>query len=426
MPTSFRRPFRDAKLAVLLPVSSTTPQLIWNSRDRHCYINSSNNLVHARIFPIGLQNLVHDVFVTKNEHGLDHSVVVDYQSNSFYNPSEPPNPCIRAITTNNHKDVWRGPAVIRSIPGLLVMHSKQKCASLVKLMEEERCPSLIPDFDEEGGYEKGYRKMRRVARELLAINPWLRSEYAQFEEKKGDYQDLTVADFRIAIAFFEKGGILIANKYYTPSLATVSETTVTGVRINCLADLKMGFQPKECVEFMIPRSHKIFAEWPTDISRHMGIPLIVMKLPPHAAWKHRTLRGLGYNPWENYKAVYLNGVFGLESNCWGFSDMIEYDLRPGSVVVVRADRKDLCPKQIEALGDFCHFGYLCDARTQFREDLEAMKRDFTSEEMSNLRAKFLKEHLNQAVFEVFFDKLKRRKIEAGDSSWASAVSPYSV
>jgi hypothetical protein len=104
------------------------------------------------------------------------------------------------------------------------------------------------------------------------------------------------------------------------------------------------------------------------------------------------------------------------------ANLKEWDVGPvGSVLVGRADGKDITPHQVETLALYC--------REKLEPGMKEVNEDsviFGNVDEKGERRKFIKENMCQAKFEEFFEDLKKEKIEEGDESWADATSPYSV
>ena len=177
----------------------------------------------------------------------------------------------------------------------------------------------------------------------------------------------------------------------------------------------------------IPANHPIFNMKPTSISGYMKLPLLVSKHGNSPMEWLRQQDKLGFNPLQNRTALFLNFEADPRSNKWGFTDLREWDRDIGSVVVVRQDKKDITPQQVEAL---CHF-----CQHELRGPMERLEEslgvgdDYGDEgglpnTQVREREKFVKENMCQEKFEEFFRKFKRDKLAAEDGSWERAVSPY--
>ncbi|KAF7934763.1 uncharacterized protein EAE98_002808 [Botrytis deweyae] len=214
-----------------------------------------------------------------------------------------------------------------------------------------------------------------------------------------------------------------------PPNTDTSSRGVKAVYIHCMGDRKILGLPKY-TEVTISDSHVIFSrEKPTDISVHMGIPLLTRKtgyVDPRWVDKRP---GIDYacatskDPMSNRKALYLNLRANLkQEQYWGFSDMEKWDTVIGTVLVARQDKKDITAHQVEGLARFCFY----DLSPAMGELEEYIFEDYPKKsDRKKVREKFTKDFMCQAKFEECYEKLKAERVAAGKSSWATAVSPYS-
>jgi len=107
------------------------------------------------------------------------------------------------------------------------------------------------------------------------------------------------------------------------------------------------------VNVEVPRDHPIFTNTTASsrISDQIELPVLTRKYPANKPWANNT----GYQ--NNQPATFLHmntDPDRLTTGWWGMPPM-KWDKDVGSVLVVRADGKDLSPRQCEALCDFCQF-----------------------------------------------------------------------
>ncbi|TGO17736.1 hypothetical protein BTUL_0015g00720 [Botrytis tulipae] len=212
-----------------------------------------------------------------------------------------------------------------------------------------------------------------------------------------------------------------------PPNTDTSTRGVKAVYIHCLGDRKILGLPKY-TEVTISDSHVIFTrEKPTDISVHMGIPLLTRKtgyIDPRWADKKS---GVDYaspkNPMSNIKALYLNLRADVENEeYWGWADMEKWDKVIGTVLVARQDKKDITAHEFEGLARFCYY----DLSPAMGELGEYIYEDYPKKsDRRKVREKFTKDFMCQAKFEECYEKLKSERVAAGKSLWTAAVSPYS-
>ncbi|MCJ1343142.1 hypothetical protein MMC31_001333 [Peltigera leucophlebia] len=163
------------------------------------------------------------------------------------------------------------------------------------------------------------------------------------------YEDMTLADLRVAVDYFISYG---NESVHALDIRGINlKSNVKGVRINCEGDQKL--KAKKFVTVTVPRDHAVFlaTSGPVEITRLIGCPLHVRKYPADLRWKSNADE-YGYERYENQIVTYLHINADPRSQQWGRAPR-EWD-SPGSVFVVRQDGKDIWPKQVEALFKFVH------------------------------------------------------------------------
>ena len=179
----------------------------------------------------------------------------------------------------------------------------------------------------------------------------------------------------------------------------------------------------------IPDNHPIFHHTdtlPTSVSKNMGLPLLVRKMT-NIAFKDQVKeaerligsKGLGYNPYKNRRALFLNISTNTMSRSFMYADRKIWDTLIGRVLVVRQDQKDITPHQVEALSRYCKHNIMYSIQI-----LEEGIYDLDRVPKSIERKKLIKEHMSRSEFDKFFFNLKAEKAAAGDESWANECSPY--
>ncbi len=183
--------------------------------------------------------------------------------------------------------------------------------------------------------------------------------------------------------------------------------TVKGVRISCSGDIRvLGADKFIPVELSV--SDPVFLADKSTSSDMLGVPLRVRKLPPHPAWKDSGECGI----YENQEVTLLFRAMDPKQGDFGFAPFA-WDLRVGSVLVVRDDRTDITPQQVEAL---CY--YSSEHTTDMFQDASEHQ-EFTgsNEEQVKLAGLFTPEK-----FHDFFADFKSEKM-VNDAGWVTAVSP---
>jgi hypothetical protein len=98
---------------------------------------------------------------------------------------------------------------------------------------------------------------------------------------------------------------------------------------------------------------------------------------------------------------------------WGapdFKDFLGWTAETASSIsVLQGDKKAITPHQVEAIAQYCQ-----------NEPYSIM----LTAQVETARENVVGNWMCQAKFEEYLDKLKKRKVNEGDESWASVVSPY--
>ncbi|KAF8857642.1 hypothetical protein BDZ45DRAFT_426042 [Acephala macrosclerotiorum] len=190
----------------------------------------------------------------------------------------------------------------------------------------------------------------------------------------------------------------------TGRVTAVGGRSIKAVIICCQEERKVR---GTFVEAPIGIDHPIFRESPTQISKKMELPLLMYKFPVQA-----TAPGLDDKEFRNPEASALQRILDVDDPGWGLvAD--EYFGNIGSVLVVRADRKDLDVKQVDMLVGFCVMGLGYHMDLAMKEDKEDSKKRVTNDLTS------------KSVFNGFFEE-KRRALRWRDTSWEGVKSPYNV
>jgi len=174
----------------------------------------------------------------------------------------------------------------------------------------------------------------------------------------------------------------------------------------------------------------------SEITEHMGIPLVLQKRPRDPAWASKANAAMKDrsmpDPDENGKACFLMlstntdpDLEGGVGKTWGLPDTMEWDCGlEGSVLVVRKDGKDISSHQVEALVCYCQ--KLATEMVEGEGAAGLSEEEWMEYDEETERKKFIEEKMCQTKFEKFSKELKRKKIEEGDGSWDAEISPFSV
>jgi hypothetical protein len=266
-------------------------------------------------------------------------------------------------------------------------------------------------------------------------------------DNPGSPVDVTVEDLSSMVVFFNKytpsetDGLGEALKYgamvevehinhqlFFSMLRNHSRFHVNGVEITCRGDQHF-LKVKEFLSFDVPDVHPIFHEraeggpeepQPTPVSKHMGLELLVRKVPPYAGWGRQVLKNyFGFPPYQNVNARYLNLKADPTSSDWGCTDEEIWGLSTGRVLVVRRDKLDITPHQVKALVHYCRYNISLAIEKQRRE-LRGKNGGVVAAE----RTKLIRDLMCRDRFEKFFEDFKDKKVKEGDASWTGEVSPY--
>lgn len=194
------------------------------------------------------------------------------------------------------------------------------------------------------------------------------------------------------------------------------ECKVQAVRINCGADIEILKRPPfEKVE--IASKNSIFSQHDTsDIAERLEIPIFTRQIPPDLQWAHDR-----HASRANQDATFLHlncdpeGDFDEETGeiGWGYASM-PWQSRPGSVIVVRQDKKPLWPWHVEALCKYIRE----DLQPYFGHSLGEINEDEPMDK--ELVLKFI----CKPGFELRWNKLRNEKDEKGET--CEAPHPYRI
>jgi hypothetical protein len=188
---------------------------------------------------------------------------------------------------------------------------------------------------------------------------------------------------------------------------------IYGVRISCNGEQDDGLD--KYVTVMIPSDDIIFKLPPTQLSKAMGLELIIQQ----AIFAGQIVRDPITN--INCTAAYLHRPVDPEKTEFGYFNIFLTTMTYGPVNVVRADMKPITPEQVEAIAVF--------ARFHIDEEYRLLTRIAVGAEEEHVlrlaRRAFVKEKLARAAFERFFERYQSGRA-AVDKVWASVISPYEL
>ena len=190
-----------------------------------------------------------------------------------------------------------------------------------------------------------------------------------------------------------------------------STETSQGVMISCRGDIMILGGDKYLpvnVSILDPVFDPVSVADKATSSEMVGVPVRARKLPPYLDW---TDSGQ-VNMFENQVVTRLFRNMDPDADSFGLAPM-SWDLRVGSVLVARANYKDITPHQVEAL---C---YYMSEHTQetIEKALEARDLHDSNKEIDRLMALF-----TPNAFREFFTMFRLEKA-VKDATWETAESP---
>ena len=164
------------------------------------------------------------------------------------------------------------------------------------------------------------------------------------------YGDLSMNDFRDVVDFFTTYG------EESDEASARRPGKVKGARVSCSADMSVG-GVENYVSGDLPRRHPVFsAGRPSDVSRHIGRPILVIKYPADKRWKHNEALCDYSNQEASFLHISVNpnetGINGSGKLVWGWAPM-SWQNEVGSALVVLQDGANLSPYDMEMICDFC-------------------------------------------------------------------------
>jgi hypothetical protein len=192
---------------------------------------------------------------------------------------------------------------------------------------------------------------------------------------------------------------------------------IKSVEITCRADHEhMG-----CGKFLpveTPPFHPIFDDAetkPTDLTKLIDLPLLVRQVF-HMPWKDRVL---GQAAISNPEVEFLYISVDVCKDTWGIKGLGTSSTIRGRYLLLREDKKDITPHQVEAVVAFF--------KTKIYPKMSSERGRLigkSKEQKHEAKEKFLEDNISRVKFEDFFVKFKNGKIEGGDESWREELSPF--
>jgi hypothetical protein len=382
-------PSSHHKLALLLPANRRKPQFIWVRCEQHREGTNSWQYPHCKPHLGDKYTGEERVQVSRQlcaanpddkRFALDHTIDL-FVRDQFSCDGSKNNPCVWNIIKRAPEFDWKGPMIVLCSPGT------------------SGGPPVFQDFK---------------PADLRVVAEFFKFYGKDLKEKPGAITKASLA-------------AMYKHKLF-PTLANVQKprSMVKGVNIN--SDLGQEFLSEiQFTRTEIDDDHAIFSDTqPTSISTHMCLPLLVrkydlVKLYPDASPADAATSFQKLHFRENRAALFLMLDANTRSKGWGFADKELWDRDTGPVLVVRQDRKNITTKQVEVLAHFCR----CELSPAMRKGFYE-RHDASEEETWKANEEFAKSNMCRKRFEEFFEKFRVLKIDGGDMTWKSVVSPYEV
>jgi hypothetical protein len=228
---------------------------------------------------------------------------------------------------------------------------------------------------------------------------------------KPQYRYMTLQDFRFIIDYFRYRDEPSPFQAPSPHNELAISNRVLGVRITCEVERQHSRSPEKYVSVRIPRDHRIFSTTATQITRTIGLPLLMTQSVPPFILELRPQIVYEGARFLNHEAAFLHRITDIDDVNWGLAAK-EWP-RPegiGSVLVARADGKDIKPRQLGMIVDFCAAleSYIIKAR-------------YGDEKYS--KEKVMTDLMTMETFHSLFN-WKKEELSKKDPSWKSVKSPY--
>lgn len=238
--------------------------------------------------------------------------------------------------------------------------------------------------------------------------------------EEGEFDDIahdniTLADLRHVFEFMTAENSIFDTDNKTPFYIRTRGEWIKAVKISCSGDMKFMGKPKYR-EVAVRSSHAIFSPRAqvdiSKISEQMGFPLLVQKMEIDRSWYHKATSDPAFDPCENGEVIFLMRNLDVNSKLyeWGTVAQKWDNGIDHTALVVRKDKKDLIPQQIEVF-----IQYIKD------EIIEYIWREDGDDEMRYsraLRQNLIDMFMTSGKFAKFFENFQDEKVKSGDASWA--------
>lgn len=158
----------------------------------------------------------------------------------------------------------------------------------------------------------------------------------------------------------------------------------------------------------------------------MNLGVVTYILPSSDNWRKQTIGDLGYNPYENIEATYMHLDINAMDGTWGHSNIREWGIRIGSILVVRKNKANMSVHQAETFAEYCHevIGPKVFEHVELEKRLAVAGTQMSRHQKRMGRHRVLRQYVAKAPFEKFFNEYKSGKLLEGHRDWQDAISPY--
>ncbi|ESZ93901.1 hypothetical protein SBOR_5722 [Sclerotinia borealis F-4128] len=195
--------------------------------------------------------------------------------------------------------------------------------------------------------------------------------------------DVVSADFRVVIQFLKD-----RCKYQQEEIK--DPESPQGIVLRCMGDVSLVQGIFSTAVLRISASDPIHELEPTNVSRQMELPLLIRKYPREGS-RYHDLHEIWF---ENESGAALNLDIRPDSETWGKA-LPEWQKDPGTIMVMRQDRRDITMEQVSAIVEFLK----CRAETMNKVVMDRLARE------QFVRHTFTKECFEKFLFDVFIPAL---------------------
>ncbi|KAI4119539.1 MAG: hypothetical protein LQ338_007255 [Usnochroma carphineum] len=181
------------------------------------------------------------------------------------------------------------------------------------------------------------------------------------------HDDITMTDFRNMIDFFMTYGL----NRQAEAMNHPLKHKAKGVKVNCYGDIKRF--NKKYVAVDVPKDHPVYLAKPSPIFALVGMAVKAQRYPFNKIWEDMPHSGVF--PWSNGTAALLQMKADPRNpNTMGLAPL-NWQSRIGNILVVREDKGDITPAEVEMLCDFCRYKMLPLIEESLQSDKEWISKE---------------------------------------------------